>query len=60
MFVCCVCCVLYSTHSDHCDELVTSSGNSYQLCVCLIVCHIGTSKMAQPGPSLAVELQKET
>ena len=48
--VCCVC-------SGLCDEPVTSSEESHQMCVC--VCDLETSKRGGHGPSCAVVLQKE-
>jgi hypothetical protein len=35
----------------YCDELITPTGESYLVCVCLlIVCDLATSKMSRPRP----------
>jgi hypothetical protein len=43
-----LCCV----GSGLCDELITCSGESYRVCVCLIVCHIEASALQSPSPDL--------
>jgi len=45
MFVSCVCCV----GIDLCNGLITHSQDSYQVCVCVIVCDLETSAMWQPN-----------
>jgi len=48
MFVSCVCCL----SSGLCDELITRPGESYRICVCLIVCNLKTSTNVRPKPDL--------
>jgi hypothetical protein len=45
--------------SGFCDELITRSGESYQVCVCLILCELETSKRGCLGPSWATAPQEK-
>jgi hypothetical protein len=57
MSVSCECCVL--SGRGLCDELITCCEESYWLCVCLIVCDLGSSPVRQPRAELGCLCPRE-